>query len=1682
MNSNLRVGYFHSEYSSPKTMTVSVSSLFPDLTGKDVVLTAYRKKDLIDRETVASVTTSVLSVDGQAPSGSLNELDGWKNIIDGIDLTNCPYNKYNILLKKANDDSYDIIIRVIDDNDISENDVQLSSVNTAGHRAVELFYDNVGTLVDNFNEGDVITEHSAFWLKYFGDDDFLSDYGTTFIKQSEFETEKQLSEFISEEMENSITSVDDWDVVDTANIFFDDDYAKTYFYNQVGYEGRRKPTYFSFAIRNKDNEGVLYRKGYNFLSGQDVNNEKVTYTLNDYKNLVNRGFFEEYELASDINFVGWNDLSINSEFGFFLRNNYLYFTGKNHNSEETYFQIVTTSKNDFQKVFVNKNFGVSSTRRMPTNLHSGYTIDSSGRLYSLNGSLNGVTQVSNLANITDLSIGLGFTVAISDGKLYAFGANDIGQCGVGHTAPSVSSFTQIGSENTWSSVSCGKDYTFSINDGRLYCWGNVGMNLLNINGIDEDIFVADFPIRVGDMTGIDKVYCFNRYDLEKGIVYVLREGNVYSVETDPVVKYTQLTFDGTWKELSGIVDCEFNIENNSVNYGGSFDDVVVPFALQGIRNRFEDINAQTEDGSVINKNKYISFGNIVLSNDIDSHFNDEILIERKYEYGAGAELKNIEFFETSATSSNLSEPQRVIIKPELNNESNEDSYKDEVLQLDNILSAFSLDYLQEELLICCNIKDESEYGPKIGMRNQVVYFNEPLMLTSTKNSTYISSSDTLAIVPFYIVDKGTGDKKNDLDRVIFNKSRIKFMEDGTEYVEFTDEDFDYSYNVTENNYTVSVPFGKSPNSSPEGYELIGAIIPESSNGLYIDTGRTINGHSIFKHIANEFYIKYSYNYDTFIVSNNDASSDGTLFFRTTNSYSEERGYNFSNYNWTTDYYGNGSGSVFFEYAPEVEEKGDKTLTIILYDRYGNRTSEIEPLSIIVTIAPDTFSGISFNIVGCSGHSKYTGFYLDNARLMPSNYVTLKMYAESELPFQYQITGDVRASDQFINFVGGGIKSQVVELDVSNETDSILGIDKNITVVLRFRDEAENIREVQKTIRYISNLHRFPVKNLLLDSESYNTEINRVSGNLTTRVPRRRISTMEYQRAWNDMFYPSNHSYPLDENGLIDIKEAIRVSQDTVDPAGRTGPTHEELLIYDKLDLDGDNLRVDNEGRYHTIWNPNKSYGNMANAYAQADGTGLTYFVIDNGNNIDFRLEFEHFDFDTAITKLPRNVLSPYDGDVLVVYDASDPDAVDEIVDLQGNTSYKLKDTTKLKELFAFTGSGIGGTIRMIGSGDGSVHLDGNGFVTPPITTTSRVCLIPFSDSTGVGSGFKLKGSPRYNVEYSNYSLDEKNGEVWVHESPPALNADWHGADKVKSTGKNYTSTSVVDNEKGIITFSDRQILPVLTNCTNYDYLFTDGTNLLPQDFFTNEPIKHFMTYQDDLVDYNDVQISVVPTGIVADYEALYDEVGGVGDFGKIIRGYSINKDLGLIEFTGRVPYGRLLANYYYHTYYRLTNDGYGDLFFYDPSLVPDSQVAMYTDWTYVDLKLINEGGNTLTNGQLKFLTRGYVSASGTVDRVLNNNRPWDVQIGTDAETVNVTGGIAQTQHSTFESPSRRAALTARGNQSVAFGTLLPKGITYVRVYWCLSENEAGTSFVETTRGRKLYSAELSGLYYTLTTG
>lgn len=914
-----------------------------------------------------------------------------------------------------------------------------------------------------------------------------------------------------------------------------------------------------------------------------------------------------------------------------------------------------------------------------------------------------------------------------------------------------------------------------------------------------------------------------------------------------------------------------------------------------------------------------------------------------------------------------------------------------------------------------------------------------------------------------------------------------------------------TYSETDNYHHLSIAYGKPPELKPYGYIVTGlsGSIGQDSNGTYYYVSGTGWGR-VFKHSSKDYYIRRYGNEQRWCITTIAPGS-------TANSYVVLSQYNSSyenniptTFNYSTG--SNASGSATLTYFDAEDENGmQKSFYIKAFDKYGNHTDTFVTGVEIYNVKPyDKY----ISVMGSSGQTNYTGFYEKHGRYFPSDYVTVRLSGRSKVALQYQITGDVVEESKWYDLTKTSENySHVVRIKPVNTNEKLLCNDTLVTVRVNFKDEAGNESYIDGTIKFISTLYRTLNQNLLEESTDYSHSLFTVEGSTVSTLTRKQVSTTEFERSWNEIYYPEEHGMPTNTDGSIDEKEALRISNPIIDESKKTGPSSNELTLYDRLALtDKGTLETDSEGRFVqniSAWTTTKQYpSNLNKLGVNSTDSDYKYWIIDNTGNTEFKLEFEVFDLDGGVTKLPANYSAgSYEGDTVVVYDASAVGCTATSIDENGNTVYTLVDSSKLKELFALKGSYLpsrNNPFRILGDNVvETLTAADSGFITPSITSTSRICVMLFSDSQGEGSGFKIKAGPKHALEYLNYECNNKMGEFWVHISPSSVNGQWKGCDELRMNYKYYGSFAAINREKATVKFGSRQDYFVIGTFTHYLYLNTDGTYEYPYGYFITDAektadidkancIHDFMLFNDDLVDYSEPSFYIAPDGIEPDKTSYYEfENYLVSNYGKLSNNYTLNKDTGILSFptTVLVPRGRIFGDYFYHTFYRLTNDGYGDLHFYGTGiLVPASATESYTDWTYVDLKIINEGTNQLNNGTLKFLARGYISSGTTVDTVLDNNRPWDVQEGTIAETVQRCGAKYSTSYSSLPAATRKNAFAAKSSQSVSFGTLNSKSCVYLRVFWCICNDENGTSWIDCTRGSKVFSAEMSGKYYTFTTG
>ena len=764
-----------------------------------------------------------------------------------------------------------------------------------------------------------------------------------------------------------------------------------------------------------------------------------------------------------------------------------------------------------------------------------------------------------------------------------------------------------------------------------------------------------------------------------------------------------------------------------------------------------------------------------------------------------------------------------------------------------------------------------------------------------------------------------------------------------------------------------------------------------------------------------------------------------------------------------------SGSFVLS-AAEPEHGYSRTMKMRLYDKYRNFTDEFRCAMTIWSVAPEK---LSISLSGADGLNHYAGYMRTDHGLFPCEYVFATISAESELAMTYEISGDSFAANFGRRELPSATEKKVAMRVRTNERgffDSSNG--DAVQANLKVMDEAGNVAEEVATLPFFRRLFKAEHENLLEEGANYSHRLYRSESASDILISPTTSIEGSFVRAWNEIWWPERHAPPLNEDGSVDAEAALAAAK-----SRSSSDTENDYLA---ISSDGSELEVDEDGRYvQGTWSNEIQYGPMVNN--AINGERATYWVIDNTGWPDVQLEFEYFDFDEGVATLPANLGAPASGDMLVVYDASNPEALDE--------NNHLRVSSKLVQLFILKGS-YRSTAKnrfvMTGSGVvGNLTEKGNGFVTPIIDGVTKLCLIPYTDNGGNGSGFKLKAGPRHSIEYRNYDTDDRTGEVWVHVAPTNTSLGWLSPQSVSAAYQYYLTRSDIDPEKGEIVFRSPLPRTLLGTFTAMPHLPIEGDpSVAPKEYFSPKgEIRAFAFSQDDFVDYLTPVVAVVPHGAMLDATKVYNKRLGLAE-GKISTGYSLEKDTGILEFlpAAEVPAGRLLGSYYHHSFYRLTSDGYGDLYYYGSgTLYPMDDDGEKRSWAYVDVKLVNEGTNTLNSGTLQFLARGYVTGGSVVDQVLDMNRPWDVQEGSVGETVNRTGAKYSTRYANFSTGDYVAnlanAVKARGNQTCTFGTLAPKGRVFVRIFWTIATNANGGAWISCTRGRKLYSAEISGTYF-----
>ena len=116
-------------------------------------------------------------------------------------------------------------------------------------------------------------------------------------------------------------------------------------------------------------------------------------------------------------------------------------------------------------------------------------------------------QVEDLMSVVDIGAGANFSTALkNDGTVWTWGTNDLGQLGIGSTSPvSVNRPTKVPSLSSITAISAGTSHAMALrSDGTVWAWGANTVGELGIG--TQDFFAHPTPIQVPGLTGIVAIY------------------------------------------------------------------------------------------------------------------------------------------------------------------------------------------------------------------------------------------------------------------------------------------------------------------------------------------------------------------------------------------------------------------------------------------------------------------------------------------------------------------------------------------------------------------------------------------------------------------------------------------------------------------------------------------------------------------------------------------------------------------------------------------------------------------------------------------------------------------------------------------------------------------------------------------------------------------------------------------------------------------------------------------------------------------------------------------------------------------------------------------------------------------------------------------------------------------------
>ena len=86
--------------------------------------------------------------------------------------------------------------------------------------------------------------------------------------------------------------------------------------------------------------------------------------------------------------------------------------------------------------------------------------------------------ISISGSVTSVAIGRAHTLAISGGKLFAWGSRTNGKLGLGSISSAVKTPTQVGSYSNVTSIAAGSEHSLAVIGGKVYAWGYAALGQL----------------------------------------------------------------------------------------------------------------------------------------------------------------------------------------------------------------------------------------------------------------------------------------------------------------------------------------------------------------------------------------------------------------------------------------------------------------------------------------------------------------------------------------------------------------------------------------------------------------------------------------------------------------------------------------------------------------------------------------------------------------------------------------------------------------------------------------------------------------------------------------------------------------------------------------------------------------------------------------------------------------------------------------------------------------------------------------------------------------------------------------------------------------------------------------------------------------------------------------------------